>query len=120
MEDDSDYFEIVSSTVVPVAHVVPARPGPAPAPPAKRAKSAPRSEDEAGPSAPPRANPVPTCPICFEAMTRGMTSGKCGHVFCETCVSTLLTGKKSCACPTCKQPIARKQLRKLFMDFEDA
>ncbi|KAJ7632114.1 putative zinc-finger-containing protein [Roridomyces roridus] len=52
----------------------------------------------------------PTCPICLSARKK-MSATRCGHVFCHSCISHVLTETK--ACPNCRQEALVGQLRTL-------
>ena len=51
------------------------------------------------------------CPICMELIeTRTVTP--CGHVFCQECITTVLSSGLSAArCPTCRNPCTLDSLR---------
>ncbi|KAK7035756.1 RING-type domain-containing protein [Favolaschia claudopus] len=53
----------------------------------------------------------PTCPICLSARKKKMCATRCGHVFCNSCITHALDETQSC--PSCRQPASLTNLRPL-------
>jgi len=55
-----------------------------------------------------------SCPLCWEPRAH-LTSTKCGHVFCTTCILKAIGNKTEC--PVCRRPAQRRELRRIYLTF---
>ncbi|KAG5459089.1 MAG: hypothetical protein BJ554DRAFT_563 [Olpidium bornovanus] len=52
------------------------------------------------------------CPICLRMPESGWHTTRCGHVFCDECISNVKSAKK---CAACQSNVKPKDVRKLFL-----
>ncbi|KAH9943530.1 putative zinc-finger-containing protein [Amylocystis lapponica] len=52
------------------------------------------------------------CPLCLEP-AQDISSTRCGHLFCTSCITHSLANKK--LCPVCRKSAVPRQLRKIYL-----
>ncbi|OWM62773.1 hypothetical protein CDL15_Pgr020067 [Punica granatum] len=71
-----------------------------------------KMKDSAKSSSPAPKGPTFSCPICLGTLVDGTTT-KCGHIFCKSCIRAAIAAQGKC--PTCRKPVATKDLIRVFL-----
>ena len=77
----------------------------------------PSEEDRSNPTTH-SLQPLLSCPICMESLQdlpegREVKVTRCGHLFCNLCLTEALKQKK--VCPTCREKVSTGKITKVFL-----
>lgn len=54
-----------------------------------------------------------TCPICRQFFNNASFIARCGHEYCQSCISRWLN--KKCTCPTCRGPAFHEDIKPCYL-----